>query len=87
MKKMLVMDPQDNVGVVLEDIEPGDECYFGTIKCTAKDKIPFGHKIALTSISNHEDVLKYGHKIGYATRPIEKGMWVHRHNIESERGR
>ena len=86
-KKMLIMDPRDNVGVLLEDAGPGDLCFCGNLECTAKESIAFGHKIALADLPSGTTVLKYRHKIGYATAPISKGTWVHRHNIESERGR
>lgn len=86
-RKMLMMDPKDNVAVLLEDAQAGDVCRSGDITCTAVEAIEFAHKIALADIRVGETVLKYGHKIGYATVPIAKGAWVHRHNIESERGR
>ena len=86
-KKMLIMDEKDNVGVLLEDAAAGDLCCYKDVSCMAGEPIQFGHKIALSDVALGETVLKYGHKIGYATAPIPKGRWVHCHNIESERGR
>ena len=86
-KKMLIMDPADNVGVLLEDAAAGDLCSFNGRDWVAAEEISFGHKLALTDIPRGTDILKYGHKIGYATKDIRKGQWVHVHNIESERGR
>lgn len=47
------------------------------------DTIPLGHKVALRNIKSGENILKYGHPIGHATRDIGKGEWVHIHNMTS----
>lgn len=86
-KKMLIMNPADNVGVVLEDVSKGDLCYCNNSVWVASEDIPFGHKLALKNIPRNTDIFKYGHKIGYATQNISEGQWIHVHNIESERGR
>ena len=86
-RKMLIMNPTDNVGVLLEDAECGDLCSFNGRDWTATEHISFGHKLALKEIAKGERILKYGHEIGYATKPIHEGECIHVHNIESERGR
>lgn len=86
-RKMLIMDPLDNVGIALEDVQAGDICRSDGTEVEALQDIVFCHKIALCDIAEGTDVLKYGQKIGAATHPIKKGQWVHRHNVESERGR
>ena len=43
--------------------------------------IPPGHKIALTGVREGDPVRKYGQVIGYATRPILAGDWVHVQNL------
>ena len=45
-----------------------------------------GHKIASRDIRDGEKVIKYGHPIGFATRDIKKGEWVHTHNLRSGLG-
>lgn len=91
--RIYVAHPQDSVGTVfgrpvlagetvpVSDRDAGD----GTIR--AATDIPSGHKIALLDVGAGEPVLKYGHPIGRAVQPIERGEHVHVHNIESERGR
>ena len=86
-KKMLIMDPKDNVGVVLEDVKAGDVCVYGETEVTAAEDIEFCHKVALCDIPQGTEVTKYGQKIGCATMPVQKGQWLHRHNLVSERGR
>ena len=42
-----------------------------------------GHKVALTNISEGEDVIKYGFPIGHATKFIAEGDHVHTHNLKT----
>jgi altronate hydrolase len=86
-KCMIIMHPKDNVGVVLEGVSPGDTCCSGPVELKSLEVIEFGHKIALQDIAQGENIIKYGEKIGYALVDIKKGQWIHRHNIESERGK
>lgn len=87
IKKMLIMDQADNVGVVLEDIAAQDVCRAGDIEVIALENIEFCHKIALCDLPRGTDILKYGQKIGHATVDIKQGQWLHQHNRVSERGR
>lgn len=53
------------------------------------DDIPAGHKIAVRPIAEGEPVMKLGQIIGFASRPIEAGAWIHSHNTmmrDFERG-
>jgi altronate dehydratase small subunit len=90
-KRALIIHTQDNVATVTEDVDVGDH-----ISATferdvqpveAKEKIPFGFKVALTDIASGETVYKYGKPIGKASKPISKGQLVHIHNLEGSRGR
>jgi len=53
----------------------------------AKEKIPLGHKVAVTVISAQSTVIKYGESIGRTKSEVQQGQWVHTHNVESMRGR
>ncbi len=44
------------------------------------DDIPNAHKIALKDFECGEAVRKYDNIIGYASKPIKKGQWIHSHN-------
>ena len=86
--KVIVSDPNDNIATARVEIEAG------TIlsrevgdDITLRDRIPFGHKLALESIAKGEPVLKYGQRIGVATRDIVAGDLVHVDNLAGERGR
>ncbi len=86
-RRMLIIHPDDNVGVVLEDVQPGDLCRAEGRTVTAVEPVPFPHKIALEAIPAGADVRKYGQPIGYALRAIPAGALVHNHNIDCRRGR
>lgn len=86
-RRMIIMHPDDNVGVLLEEAASGDVCKAEAAEVEALEKIEFGHKIALRDVEQGKDVIKYGEKIGYALKDIKKGQWIHRHNIECERGK
>ena len=51
------------------------------------EAIPYGHKIALRDIPSGGTVLKYGESIGIATKDIQRGDYVHVHNLDSARAR
>jgi altronate dehydratase small subunit len=87
VSKALVMGSNDNVATVIEDIEPGTSVPLTiggkTRNIKVKQKIPFGHKFAVSKISKGDKVIKYGEVIGLATQPIEEGEHVHVQNVES----
>ena len=90
-KVALIIKQMDNVATVIEDVEPGDVVAarlkkdHRTVK--ARDKIPFGFKIALKSIPKGAPIVKYGETIGKARVKILEGALVHIHNLEGTRGR
>lgn len=88
----VVHDKTDTVGVVVvETVQPNTEMTGWvmetdeTIKITALDAIPIGHKVALLNIANGETIMKYGHSIGKAVAKIDKGHHVHVHNLKTTR--
>ena len=91
VKDALIMKRVDNVATVIQDVEVDDVVVARlgkenfTIK--AREKIPFGFKVAVKSISKEESILKYGEVIGKARTKIEEGALVHIHNLEGTRGR
>ncbi|EKN65272.1 SAF domain-containing protein [Neobacillus bataviensis LMG 21833] len=87
----IVMSDADNVATLLKEIEAGESLQFAIngekVTLTAKQAIPFCHKIAIKPIQPSEHVVKYGQVIGAATVEIFPGEHVHVHNIEGIRGR
>lgn len=86
-----VVTPEDNVATLLRDVEAGEvlEVEVGDEVVTVEvaEDVAFGHKIAIAAIDEGDTVTKYGTSIGYATRAIGPGEWVHVHNVDSNYGR
>jgi altronate dehydratase small subunit len=89
-KTALMIDSNDNVAVALTDLKQGDlvRIRFNNQEETiqALEDIAFGHKIALRDIGENECVLKYGEEIGKMKEPVQKGGYIHNHNMYCDRG-
>ena len=79
----IMLNPQDNVAVALREIAPDESLQVGEGVVRTLERIPCGHKIALTAIAAGDLVLKYGMAVGRAEADIPKGGHVHVHNITS----
>ncbi len=86
MKTIVKFEEKDNVAVVLVDSKENQEFCLGGEKIVSIEKIPYGHKIALQEMKKGDTVYKYGEPVARCTSDIEKGSWVHVHNVESIRG-
>ncbi|MGE5654372.1 MAG: UxaA family hydrolase [Bacillota bacterium] len=90
-RRAMRIDDHDMVAVLLEETQAADDCVIdlgdSQTTLTARQGIPFGHKVALVPIKAGDSVIKYGEVIGEATQDIEPGDWVHVHNLVSRRGR
>ncbi|WP_417580772.1 UxaA family hydrolase [Pelagibacterium sp.] len=73
----LVLSADDNVAVMLDNVPAKSEVQPGLV-CT--QRISRGHKVSLAPIAEGEPVRKFGQIIGFATKPIAAGEWVHEHN-------
>ena len=75
--RTLRLAPQDNVVVAIDAISPGASA----AGLTARERVPRGHKMAIAAIRDGEPVRKYGQIIGFASKHIAPGEWVHEHNV------
>jgi altronate hydrolase len=73
----LVLNSQDNIAVALSNLDVGTDTAEGvkTVK-----RVPRGHKFALKAIRPGGAIVKFGQIIGFATKDIPAGDWVHEHN-------
>ena len=85
MRKVLILDPRDNIAVYLADLAEGDVIMQDDITITVKNRIPRGHKIATAEIAKNDGIIKYGERMGHAIAPIAIGEHVHVHNILGDR--
>lgn len=84
--RAIVVDSEDNVATALVGLEPGKATLIGdieTVSIKVNEPIKAGHKIALCEISNEAPIIKYGTVIGWASKSIQSGQWVHLHNCRS----
>lgn len=84
MKKLIRINPLDNVAVALVDLTAGESCIINqNLSVVISENISRGHKFAITEIKAHENIIKYGSPIGHALSNIKSGAWVHNHNIKT----
>jgi galactarate dehydratase len=69
------VNPRDNVAIIVhpDGAAPGSILPGGL---AVRERIPQAHKVALADLAGGEPVVRYGHAIGYANRPIAAGSWV-----------
>ncbi len=75
--RFIRLSPDDNVVVVVDQVPAGSSL----AGLTARERIPRGHKMAIVPIETNEPIRKYGQIIGFASKPIAPGDWVHEHNV------
>ncbi|NWJ50672.1 MAG: altronate dehydratase [Bacteroidetes bacterium] len=81
--KQIKIHPLDNVIVALENINQGEQLQFNDQQVTLLQSVERGHKIAIQSIAEGENVIKYGYPIGHATTAIKAGEHVHSQNLRT----
>ncbi len=74
--RTLRLNTSDNVIVAVDEIPAGAPAE----GVNARERVPKGHKIAATAIAEGEPIRKFAQIIGFASRPILPGEWVHEHN-------
>ena len=71
------LSPDDNIVVAVDQIAQGVKA----AGVTARERIPRGHKMAVMAIAKDEPVRKFGQIIGFASKDIVPGDWLHEHNV------
>ena len=81
----VLVDPKDNVAVAIKEINAG-EAIVGIegLEVRANEDIMRNHKVAIAEVTENAPVLKYGETIGYASKLVRPGDWVHAHNMKWE---
>lgn len=83
----ILLDPTDNVVTCVKEVRAGEEVKYRlgdkVYSLTAKETIPYCHKIALKTFDQGDEVIKYGELIGRTTEKKEKGSWLSHHNVYS----
>lgn len=86
IRRCLIVNPKDTVGVILEDGHKGDAINTPAGEIVLLEDVEFAHKVAIVDYEARQPVIKYGHEIGYVEKPTPKGSWIHSHNMRCDRG-
>jgi altronate dehydratase small subunit len=83
--KSMILNPKDNIGVALTDLESGTKVDLKmegkTIHVELQEAIGYQHKFSIAHIDSGHKIIKYGEAIGEATKDIRPGQHVHMHNM------
>jgi altronate hydrolase len=85
MRKVLVLNPADNIAICLEDMPAGTVIDQDNLKLTITQTIPRGHTVASKAVTKGDGIIKYGERMGHATKDISVGEHVHTHNVLGDR--
>jgi galactarate dehydratase len=72
--------PQDNVAIVVNDGGLPEGAVFSD-GLVLRERVPQGHKVALTDFAEGDEVVRYNVVIGYALKALPKGSWINEHVI------
>jgi galactarate dehydratase len=72
--------PNDNVAIVVNDGGLGEGAVFPD-GLALRERVPQGHKVALTDLAEGDAVIRYNVVIGYALQALPKGSWINEHVI------
>jgi len=80
--RVLSMHPADNVAIVVNDggLTAGTVLDKGLV---LRDKVPQGHKVALSDLVTGQAVMRYNVPVGYARQNIPAGSWVHERLLDT----
>lgn len=88
-KRALIMSSADDVATAIDSVAAGETVSVRTKsgevvdELVAREDIPRFHKICLRALASGDLARKYGEVIGIMTDDVERGGYVHIHNIES----
>jgi altronate hydrolase len=83
-QRAVLLRGDDNVAVASRPIPKGFVIRAGGRPVEVREPVALGHKVALVEIAEGEPVRKYGQIIGFASKKILAGSWVHVHNVRAD---
>ena len=80
--RVVRMHSADNVAIVVNDggLTAGTVLDKGLV---LRDKVPQGHKVALSDLATGQAVMRYNVPVGYARQNIPAGSWVHERLLDT----
>jgi galactarate dehydratase len=78
--RVIRMHPQDNVAIIVNDLglPAGAKLPSGL---TLRERVPQGHKVALSDLAEGAPVRRYNVVIGYAAQALPAGSWVNEQRL------
>ena len=83
-RRAVLLRADDNVAVAARPIPKGFPLAVGGRSVVVREPIALGHKVAVADVEVGEPIRKYGQIIGFASRSIARGDWVHVHNLSAD---
>ncbi len=83
-RRAVLLRGDDNVAVAARPIPKGCVLDSAAKAVEVREPVALGHKVALADIAEGEPVRKYGQIIGFASKAIAEGSWVHVHNVKAD---
>jgi altronate hydrolase len=85
-RRLLRVDPRDNVLVALTDLRAGEEVRFEDAVYKLISDVPAKHKFATVDLNAGDHAVMYGVVVGTATQPIRRGERISTRNLRHETG-
>lgn len=83
-KKVLELDPADNIAVAIVDLSAGDKVSVSNRTYALVSDVPAKHKFALRDFNVGDPVLMYGVLVGKASRPVRAGELIGTSNVHHQ---
>ncbi|UMQ41202.1 altronate dehydratase family protein [Chryseobacterium sp. Y16C] len=83
-KKVLKVNPKDNVIVALQDLHAGESVHLDGADYTILKDIKAKHKFAALDFKDGDHVIMYGVIVGKANQPIKKGEVITTENVKHQ---
>jgi hypothetical protein len=81
---LLLLADGDDVLIATCDLRPGRHLTSSGQDFLVTEPVRLGHKVAVRTIAAGASVVRCGVPIGSASADIERGAWVHTHNLRSD---
>ena len=82
IKKYLIIHPDDNVAVALQDLDVGAQVSINNEQFLLKENIPAKHKFMLKDFAIGDEIIMYGVLVGKAVLDIKQGGLMNVFNIK-----
>ncbi len=83
-RRILKLDPRDNVFIALRDLKKGDIVEFAGTEYELTSDVPAKHKFVIRDLGQGDRIVMYGVTVGTATAPVKRGEAITTRNMRHE---